>query len=120
MICLRKGMSLNKYLSIALGPLLAAVWALSLGTANVAVCADSKNEDPSHAVTVGPNRVILAESGTGENKKNGKTSEPDESGPKTDPKKNESSSRSKSKPSKRFVPSEKIRAEQGVDFPYDI
>jgi hypothetical protein len=30
------------------------------------------------------------------------------------------SSRSKSKPLKRFVPSEKIKAGQGVDFPYDI
>jgi hypothetical protein len=30
------------------------------------------------------------------------------------------SSKSKSKPLKRFVPSEKIKAGQGVDFPYDI
>ncbi|MBW1895462.1 MAG: hypothetical protein JRI47_00235 [Deltaproteobacteria bacterium] len=65
-------------------------------------------------------RVWTAEAATGENKGTGKASAPDESGTKTEPKKNESSSGPKSKPLKRFVPSEKIRAEQGVDFPYDI
>jgi hypothetical protein len=100
--------------------LLAAVWAVSLGTAETAVWTNSENEDPSHAVTVVTNRVILAEGGTGEDQGTGKASESDGSGTKADSKKNESSSRSKSKPSKPFVPSEKIRAEQGVDFPYDI
>jgi len=113
-------MSLHKFLSIVLVHLLVAVWAFSLGRAKAPAWANSDNENPSHAVTVVTNRVVLAEAGAGEDKGTGKASGPDESGTKTAPKKNESSSRSKSKPSKRFVPSEKIRAEQGVDFPHDI
>jgi hypothetical protein len=67
-----------------------------------------------------PNRIVLAEAGTGEDTGSEKKAGRGESGPETEAKKEKSSSRSKSKSPKRFVPSEKIRAEQGVDFPYDI
>ena len=111
---------MHKFVSIALLPLLAAVWALSSGTAKAPVGTNPENENPSHRVAAASNRIVLAEAGTKENKKNGKASGQDESGTKTAPGKNESPSISKSKPSNRFVPSEKIWAEQGVDFPHDI
>ena len=113
-------MSLNKRLFISLVSLLAVAFAVPAGTVDAVVWADSETENPSRPDTLEKNPLLIAEAGAGEDKGTGKASGPDESGTKTAPKKNESSSRSKSKPSKRFVPSEKIRAEQGVDFPHDI
>lgn len=57
-----------------------------------------------------------------EKEKNDNSPERIESDSKTEtkPKKNDLPSGSESKPLKRFVPSEKIEANQAVDFPYDI
>jgi hypothetical protein len=57
-----------------------------------------------------------------EKEKNGSSDEHIESETKIESKskKNDSPSGTKSKPLKRFVPSEEIDAEQAVDFPYDI
>ena len=60
------------------------------------------------------NRETLADSGDGSKEKNDKdTTRPDT------PKKEKNVSK-KTKQLKPFVPSEKIPADQGVDFPYDI
>ena len=74
----------------------------------------------ARAGTSNPYTVIVAqnETQTATNDKNAPSSESKEPESKTDEKKE--SSGVKKKPLKDFQPSEKIEAEQAVDFPYDI
>jgi hypothetical protein len=82
-------------------------------------------EERSKRTTLVSNRLLVAEAGTKENgdTDGGGTGSADgreASAAETGSGKDKSSSEQTSKTLKRFVPSEKIRAEQGVDFPYDI
>jgi len=94
-----------------LGFLVIVNWAARAGTTNQA--GPVWKQPNSYTVIVAQN-----ETQTATNDKNAPSSESKEPESKTDEKKE--SSGVKKKPLKDFQPSEKIEAEQAVDFPYDI
>jgi hypothetical protein len=74
-------------------------------------------------VIIRPRRIILADSHeTAEEKENAESDQSASAQENAPPDKTNSSAqqKSKTKPLKTFVPSEKVKADQAVDFPYDI
>tara|TARA_Y100000031_G_scaffold102725_1_gene112596 strand:+ start:92 stop:433 length:342 start_codon:yes stop_codon:yes gene_type:complete len=86
--------------------------------------ADSREKRNSHGKGVVERKIShLAENnGNPEDENTTGSTEKNGSEQKTEPKKKSTSpkSREKTAPRKPFVPSEKVKADQAVDFPYDI
>jgi len=96
-----------------------------LGMGNTLALANPRKQAPACPCIAIQNALVFAqneENKISEKGKNGSSPERIESDskPETKPKKNDLPAGSKSKPLKSFVPSEKIEADQAVDFPYDI
>jgi hypothetical protein len=87
---------------------------------NWPVCAGASNDRLPNKANEHPNAVIVGQSQTGASnpKTNPRTSESSESESQTQEEQN--SEAAKKKPLKDFQPTEKIEADQAVDFPYDI
>ncbi len=122
---LMKTIPLHKSLILIFVALLTMGLTVCLGTGNTAVLAGPRKQAPTFPCVGIRNALVFAqnrENKVSEREKNGSSPERIESDSKTGtkPKKNDLPSVPESKPLKSFVPSEKIRADQAVDFPYDI
>ncbi len=120
-----KTIFLHKSLILIFVALLTMGLTVCLGMGNTAVLANPRKQAPTCPCIAIQNALVFAqnkENKASEEEKNGSSPKRIESDSKTKtkPKKNDLPSGSESKPLKRFVPSEKIEADQAVDFPYDI
>ncbi len=118
-------MSFYKYMISIFIVLLNMALAVCLGMRNIAACSVPHKEVPPRPDTSIQNSIAVAQNKENKITEKEKTdSSPEhkkaDSRTETKSEKNDISSGSKSKPLKSFVPSEKIEADQAVDFPYDI